>query len=91
MTATAAPVLDNDGTLLGIVSEGDLMAPEFLTDISTDHRTAADAMTREVASVVAGILTKRRIKPVPVLRDGRVVGIANHADIVRSLASSPSC
>jgi CBS domain-containing protein len=115
---SAVPVIDKDGKPLGMVSEGDLMAPfsarnqarrdwwlemlaegerlapEFLDYISADHRTAADVMTREVVSVgegaavadVADILIKHRIKRVPVLRDGRVVGIISRADIVRSLA-----
>jgi CBS domain-containing protein len=35
---------------------------------------------------VARLLTAHRIKRVPVLRDGRVVGIVSRADLVRALA-----
>ena len=116
---SAVPVIDKEGKLLGMVSEGDLMvpfstrnqarrewwlemlaegerlAPEFLDYIGTDHRSATDVMTREVISVsegaavadVADLLMKHRIKRVPVLRDGRVVGIVSRADIVRAMAA----
>lgn len=34
---------------------------------------------------VARLLTTRRIKRVPVVRDGRIVGIVSRADMVRAL------
>ena len=34
---------------------------------------------------VARLLTTRRIKRVPVVRDGRIVGIVSRADLVRAL------
>jgi CBS domain-containing protein len=51
-------------------------------------------MTRDVVTVtedasideIADLLTQRRIKRVPVVRKGRVVGIVSRADIVRTLA-----
>ncbi len=54
-------------------------------------------MTREVLTVgvdtpledVARLLERRRIKRVPVVREGRVVGIVSRADLVRSLAVRP--
>ncbi|HIE09604.1 MAG TPA: CBS domain-containing protein, partial [Armatimonadetes bacterium] len=53
-----------------------------------------DIMTREVVSVcedtpveeIARILTERGIKRVPVLREGKLVGIVSRADIVRAMA-----
>src|SRR5690606_22945333 len=55
---------------------------------------AKDVMTRPVVSVtedlhiaeVARLFGSRRIKRVPVLRDGRLVGIVSRADLIRSLA-----
>jgi CBS domain-containing protein len=35
---------------------------------------------------IARLLTAQRIKRVPVLRDGRIVGIVSRADLVRALA-----
>ena len=52
-------------------------------------------MTRDVISVgqeatveeIASLMAERRIKRVPVMQDGRVVGMVSRADIVRALAA----
>jgi CBS domain-containing protein len=57
----------------------------------------ADVMTRDVVSVdvdtplseVANILETRRIKRVPVTKDGKLVGIVSRANLVQALASAP--
>ena len=58
-------------------------------------RTAEQVMSREVVTTtedaglaeVARLLEKHRIKRVPVLRDGRIVGIVSRANILRGFAS----
>lgn len=83
---TGMPVVDNEGRVIGIVSEYDV--------ISKRGRTAADIMSRDVISVsedtsaesVAQLLSERRVRRVPVLRDGRLVGIISRADLVRLFA-----
>lgn len=65
---------------------------EFNRDLGTRAR---DLMTREVKSVeentpiaeVARLLEANRIKRVPVLREGRLVGIVSRADLLRALAA----
>lgn len=65
--------------------------------VKSRGQTAADVMTRDVASVtpttplgkIANILESRRIKRVPVLEDDRLVGIVSRANIVQALASLP--
>jgi CBS domain-containing protein len=55
-----------------------------------------DIMTRDVATVspdaplaeVATLLERRRIRRVPVVEDGRLVGIVSRSDLVRALASA---
>ncbi|WP_158600873.1 CBS domain-containing protein [Teichococcus wenyumeiae] len=55
--------------------------------------TARDVMTTEIASVnedtpveqIARLMEKRRIKRVPVLRDGKIVGIVSRADLLRAV------
>jgi len=114
---SAAPVVDDDGRLVGIVSEGDLIRrPETGTEprhswwlsllttpeeslgeyLKTHGRRASDVMTRTVVTTqedtplgeVASLLEKHRIKRVPVVRDGKLVGIVSRADILRALAAS---
>jgi CBS domain-containing protein len=66
--------------------------------VKTHGRRAADVMTRDVLTVgpdasvadVAQLLERRRIKRVPVVREGRVIGIVSRADLVRALAVRPS-
>jgi len=65
--------------------------------VKSHARHARDIMTRSVISVaegaslheVATVLATHRIKRVPVLRDGRLVGIVSRADFVRALAIRP--
>ena len=81
------PVEGWDGSIVGIVSEADV--------IGHIGATVSDVMTRDVISVgqeatveeIASLMAERRIKRVPVMRDGRVVGMVSRADIVRALAA----
>lgn len=113
---SAAPVLDDAGRLVGIVSEGDLMRrPEsgtlrrrswWLTLLTSpteqargytrSHgRRARDVMSREVVTVtpdtplneIANLLERRRIKRVPVLDEGRLVGIVSRANLLQGLVA----
>ena len=62
--------------------------------IKTHGDRVEDVMTRDVVSVsdttpladIAILLETNRIKRVPVLRDGRLVGIVSRANLVRALA-----
>jgi CBS-domain-containing membrane protein len=66
-------------------------------DYAKSHgRRAVDVMTRHVVSVtedtpvgnIASLLERQRIKRVPVMREGRIVGIVSRADLLRALAAS---
>jgi CBS domain-containing protein len=101
---SAAPVVDVDGRLVGIVSEQDLLALETNPDPTAQERparfhdvpgrVAADVMTADVVAVdpdadvsrVARLMLRHRIKTVPVVADGRVVGIVSRRDILKILA-----
>ncbi len=114
---SAVPVVDADGHVLGIVSEGDLMRraetdtesrhswwlEAFLSNqdrageyIKTHGRKAGDLMTRKVVGVtedtplyeIAGLLEKHHVKRVPVIRDGRLVGIVSRANLLHGLAAT---
>ena len=106
---SAAPVVDEKGGLVGIVSEGDLMRrPEIGTTrrhswwlelISTGWASAneyikshsgkvADVMTRNVVTAkpdtplgeIAGLLERNRIKRVPIVEGGKLVGIVRASE-----------
>ena len=82
---------------LNVLAEGTELAPAFVDYIRLDHRKARDLMVAPVitaaadASVpeVADLLARHRIKRVPIVRDGRLVGIVSRADVIRALANSP--
>jgi len=78
----------------GMTSDQEL-AHEY---VKAHGRTVAEIMTREVTTVaetteladVANLLETKRIKRVPVLRDGKLVGIISRANLVRALAAAKS-
>ncbi len=70
--------------------------PDRLAEIyeGARHHTAADVMTTNVVCVdvddtvghAALLMVQRNIKRIPVLQDGRLVGIITRTDIIRLLA-----
>jgi CBS domain-containing protein len=110
---SAVPVVDSDGHVLGIVSEGDLMArvePEderrswwlklfsgggdAVDYVKTHGRKAGQIMTANPLTVgedeplhdIASLLEKRHIKRVPVVRDGKLVGIVSRSNLLRGFS-----
>jgi len=83
------PVVD-EGKLVGIVTESDLMP---LHEGTPGHpvQTAADVMTRKVVTLVeemtvtsaARVLERHRVKRAPVMRGDRMVGIVSRGDLLR--------
>jgi CBS domain-containing protein len=72
---------------------------ELARDYVKSHgRTVQDIMTRDVISVsdtteladIATLLETKRIKRVPVVKDGKLVGIVSRANLVRALAAAGS-
>jgi CBS domain-containing protein len=77
---------------LTLLAEGEQLSPVFLASLHKPERSAREVMTKPVITVdertelarIAELLTAHRIKRVPVVRDGRVIGIVSRADIVRA-------
>ena len=85
------PVVNRSGALTGVVTEYDLLVKQ--------GATVAEIMTRGVISVspetdaeeVAHLLANRRVRRVPVLDGGRLVGIVSRSDLVRQIAMRWVC
>ena len=114
---SAVPVVDDQGKVVGIVSEGDLMhraeagterryswwLRPFISDeaLANDYakahaRKVADVMVRRVITAapdtplheIAALLEKNAIKRVPIVKDGRLVGIVSRANLIQAVAST---
>jgi CBS domain-containing protein len=83
---SGAPVTGKDGKIIGIVSEADIVANK--------GKDVKALMSKKIISVVedtpveeiAQLMTTHKIKRVPVMRGGTVVGIVSRADIVGAVA-----
>jgi CBS domain-containing protein len=116
---SGVPVVDAENTLVGIVTEGDLIRRAelgterkrggwlaFFTATATmaqeyvrSHGTKVqDLMTPGVVAVardtpladVADLMEERHVRRVPVVEDGKVVGIVSRANLLRAWASLPA-
>jgi CBS domain-containing protein len=80
---------------LDMLADGFELAPAFVEGIREEHRKVKNVMTSGVTTVteelpareIARLMYEKNIKRVPVLRDGRLVGIVARSDLVRALAS----
>jgi CBS domain-containing protein len=119
---TGLPVVDEHGSLVGMLSEADLLrwhegfnmrearwfdlladgydlAPDFLREIHEQRRKIKALMSSKPtitvtettpAREIASLMHDHGIKRVPVLRDGKLVGIVTRTDLVRALAQKLS-
>ncbi len=116
---TSLPVVDDEGRLVGIVSEGDLVRCSrsnrdahrswWLTlmtgsgsnqadMLSLGDRRVGDVMSKDVLLAseneslpqLIELLSRRRIKRLPIVKNGKLVGIVSRVDVLRHLASSRS-
>lgn len=81
------PVVDRQEAVVGVVSEADLISKRgtVVSDIMATHVISVAENTP--ALEVAALLTRERIKRVPVLRDGRLVGLIGRSNVVSWVAS----
>lgn len=88
------PVVDSSGRLVGILTEFALLALAYDSNVA-DH-TVADHMTHDVLTVdatdlvskVADFCIVHRVRRLPVLSDGRLVGLVSRRDVLESLYQS---
>lgn len=114
---SAAPVVESQQRLVGIVSEGDLLhrveagterhrswwLKGFIGDdtlaaeyVKSHGLKVSDVMTRRVVTAtpetplheVAALLEKNAIKRVPILENGKLVGIVSRANLIQAVATA---
>ncbi len=90
---TGLPVVHDDGTLAGIVTEKDILS--LLADLRYASGTVEQYMTREVVTfdveddfiAVCECLMKNHFRRVPILSGGKLVGIISRHDVIKYIAS----
>jgi CBS domain-containing protein len=88
----ALTVMDG-GRLVGIISERDYARKVVLLGRSSDTTPVRDIMTAPVLTIAPDgtvdeamrLMTERRIRHLPVVRGGNVVGIVSIGDLVKSV------
>jgi len=85
------PVVDENERVVGIISEHDLV--NLALDGNAEDTTVGEVMTREVRwfppeapiADIASCFSARRLRRVPIVERGRLVGIVSRRDILREL------
>jgi CBS domain-containing protein len=90
---TGVPVVDSDGSLLGIITETDLLklVTEGIQGQPPTDATVSEYMSTDVVTVpptmdiyyVAGIFLKNKFRRLPVVEDGKIVGAITRFDLLR--------
>lgn len=83
------------GKLRGIVSEQDYTRKVILTCLNAEQMLVQDIMTRQVVVTrpdqpvqeVMAIMTERRIRHLPVMHNGELVGLVSIGDLVKEIIS----
>lgn len=90
--ASSLPVVDDEGYVVGIISEFDILkalrSGRELADITVDKVMSKNPLCVEEDISVEKLidtLTSKRLIRVPVVRDGRLVGVVSRRNIMDSL------
>jgi CBS domain-containing protein len=115
---SGAPVVDDKGKIVGIVTENDLISKNSRLHIPTILRlfdayiplgtskmesdirkmaasTVEDICTKEIITVdeeasveyIATVMTEKRIHILPIVREGKLVGIIGKKDLIKGIAA----
>ena len=93
----AVPILDEDKTLLGVVSERDIVRKCVKNGRDPDLVPALDIMTTEIitvdlktsAEIAIKIMGENNIRHLPVVdKDNKLINFISHRDLISSVRSS---
>jgi len=85
-------IVDENGNLVGIVSERDIVRKMASAGRALHDSTAGDIMTKKVVTclpgdaitMLMGLMTENRIRHVPVVVDGKIEGVVSIGDVVKA-------
>ena len=88
-----ALVVVDEGTIVGVVSERDYARKVILQGRSSRHTLVANIMSTTVLNALPqqtmadcmALMTDKKVRHLPVLDDGRVVGILSIGDLVKAI------
>jgi CBS domain-containing protein len=83
---SGAPVADKVGKIVGVVSESDIVAKKGKDVKSIMSKKIISVREETPVEEIARMMTTHHIKRLPVMNDGKVVGIVSRADIVSAIA-----
>ncbi len=86
---TGLPVVNDDMTLVGIISEKDVLT--LLSDLKDESARVEDFMTEDVVSfdqeedliAICECLTKNNFRRVPITSHGKLTGIISRKDLIK--------
>lgn len=87
----AVVAVDGDGGVIGVLSERDIVRQAARHGPAALDMAVADAMTRDVITAspsesvesCLSVMSDRRVRHLPVLRDGALAGIISIGDLVK--------
>jgi CBS domain-containing protein len=89
-----APVVGHDGTLIGVLAEGDCLEA-FLNEeyFESPAAVVGDLMTSEIVTVdaevdiltCAGLFLQHKVHQLPVLDEGKLVGQISRSGVIRAI------
>ncbi|MFX0537796.1 CBS domain-containing protein [Ornithinimicrobium sp. Y1847] len=91
----ALPVVDEKGTLIGIITDRDIVVRGVAEGADLSATTAGSIAQGIVSTVDAGedvqrivdIMGDQQIKRLPVVQDGRLVGMISESDLARNVGN----
>lgn len=80
------------GTMIGIITERDILKALAKYEVPISRMTVADVMTTDVVTGAPtdsvedtmGLMTDKRIRHLPVVEDGRLLGLVSIGDVVKT-------
>jgi CBS domain-containing protein len=92
LVVVASDPTDDGQRVLGIITERDLLRAQASERLSLEERTVESVMTTDLVTAspddrvehAMGVMTENRVRHLPVLAGGRLLGIISIGDVVKA-------